>query len=388
MQQSRDRILTSHVGSLPRPDYLKPLILAKEDGKPVDGAAFDTAVARAVDELVVRQVAIGIDVVSDGEASKASYSTYIKDRLSGFGGPPGKGHAAKDLLEFIDYARWLVSIGGTVRRATGPTCNGPIAAGDGAPLRKDLANFARARAASRPLDAFLTAASPGVAAVFLANAYYPSHSAYLAALAEALRPEYEAIVAAGFVLQLDCPDLAMGRHLMFKALDTEAFRRQAAEHVEVLNAATAGIPPDRLRLHLCWGNYQGPHHHDIALEDILDIVLGSRAQALSIEGANPRHEHEWEVFLKHKLPEDRIVVPGVIDSVSNFIEHPRLVAQRICRYAELVGRERVIAGTDCGFATFAEQPGVHPDIAWAKLSALVEGAAIASERLWRRRGAA
>ena len=384
MQHSRDRILTTHVGSLPRPDYLRPLILAKEDGKPVDATAFDAAVSRAVDEWVARQVAIGIDVVSDGEASKASYSTYLKDRLTGFGGPPAKGHAAKDLLEFIDYARWLVSIGGTVKRATGPTCNGPLAVKDTAPLRRDLENFARARAAAKPVDAFMPAASPGVAALFMANAYYPSHSAYLAALADAQKTEYEAIVAAGFVLQLDCPDLAMGRHLMFKALDTAAFRQQAAEHIEVLNAATANIAPDRLRLHLCWGNYQGPHHHDIALEDILDIVLGSRAQAISVEGANPRHEHEWEVFLKHKLPDDRIVIPGVIDSVTNFIEHPRLVAQRICRYAELVGRERVIAGTDCGFATFAEQPGVHPDIAWAKLGALVEGAAIASDRLWRR----
>jgi len=382
MKTSTDRILTTHVGSLPRPDGFLKLLLAREAGEPVDGATFERACAEAVDDTVARQKEAGVDVVSDGEMSKPSYSTYMKDRLTGFGGFAARGHAAKDLLEFREYARRLVEIGGTERRVAGPACNGPVAVKDRAALERDLANFRRACDRAAPVDAFLTSASPGVASVFLQNQYYPSEDAYLEALSDAMRDEYEAVANAGFVLQIDCPDLAMGRHLAFKELDLPAFRKRAEKHVAVLNHATRNIAPERMRMHLCWGNYQGPHHHDVPLADILDIVLTARPQGISVEGANPRHEHEWEVFDRVKLPDDKVLIPGVIDSVSNFIEHPRLVCQRIVRYAERVGRERVIAGADCGFATFAGHPAVHPSIAWAKLATLAEGAKLASDELW------
>jgi 5-methyltetrahydropteroyltriglutamate--homocysteine methyltransferase len=282
----------------------------------------------------------------------------------------------------MDYARRLVQQGGTERSLQGPACDGPLSVRDEGPLRKDLANFQAAVADHDPTEGFLTASSPGVVSVFLQNLYYPDDDAYLDALAGILKPEYEAIVASGAVLQLDCPDLAMGRHIVHRKKSNAEFRMVAARHIEVLNAATADIPPEAMRIHLCWGNYQGPHHHDIPVSEILDLVYGARPHAIALEGANPRHEHEWEVFADHPLPEDKVVIPGVIDSTSNFIEHPKLVAQRIGRYAGQVGRERVIAGSDCGFATFAERPAVDPEIAWAKLASLVEGAAMASEQLW------
>uniref|UniRef100_UPI00261E4DA7 hypothetical protein n=1 Tax=uncultured Alcanivorax sp. TaxID=191215 RepID=UPI00261E4DA7 len=272
--------------------------------------------------------------------------------------------------------------GGTERSLQGPACDGPLSVRDDTVLQKDLANFSAAVKAHQPMEGFLTASSPGVVTVFLQNQYYPDHDAYLEALAEILKAEYEAIVASGAVLQLDCPDLAMGRHVVYRKKSVAEFRKIAARHIEVLNAATTDIPPESMRLHLCWGNYSGPHHHDIELSDILDLVYTARPHAISIEGANPRHGHEWTVFDRYPLPDGKIIIPGVIDSTSNFIEHPELVAQRICAYASKVGRERVIAGADCGFATFAERPAVDPDIAWAKLGALVEGAALASDRLW------
>ncbi|MEC9330523.1 MAG: cobalamin-independent methionine synthase II family protein [Pseudomonadota bacterium] len=382
MKTSTERILTTHVGSLPRPDDLIRMLHLKEKGEAYDQVQFDRCVAQSVDKIVARQVATKIDLVSDGEMSKISYATYLKDRLNGFNGTATENRAAADLVDFIGYARRLVEQGGTERSLQGPACDGPLSVRDAAPLQKDLANFTAAIRVHQPSEGFLTASSPGVVSVFLQNQYYPDDDAYLEALASILKEEYEAIVAAGVTLQLDCPDLAMGRHVVHRKKSVAEFRRVVAHHVEVLNAATANISPESMRIHLCWGNYQGPHHHDIDLSEILDLVYRARPHAISMEAANPRHEHEWAVFDKHPLPDEKIVIPGVIDSTSNFIEHPELVAQRICRYANKVGRERVIAGTDCGFATFAERPAVDPEIAWAKLDSLVEGAAVASRQLW------
>ena len=382
MKSSTERILTTHVGSLPRSDDLVRMLHLKEKGEAYDQAQFDRCVAQSVDKIVARQVAAKIDLVSDGEMSKISYATYLKDRLNGFNGTATENRAAADLVDFLGYARRLVEQGGTERSLQGPACDGPLSVRDAAPLQKDLTNFTAAIRAHQPTEGFLTASSPGVVSVFLQNQYYPDDDAYLEALAGILKEEYEAIVAAGVTLQLDCPDLAMGRHVVHRKKSVAEFRRVVAHHVEVLNAATANISPESMRIHLCWGNYQGPHHHDIDLSDILDLVYRARPHAISMEAANPRHEHEWAVFDKHPLPDEKIVIPGVIDSTSNFIEHPELVAQRICRYANKVGRERVIAGTDCGFATFAERPAVDPEIAWAKLASLVEGAAVASRQLW------
>ena len=386
MKTSTDRILTTHVGSLPRPDDLVALLHKKDRGEPYDEAEFDAIATKSVDDVVARQVKIGIDLVSDGEMSKISYATYLKDRLNGFDGTATENRAAADLLEFIDYARRLVEQGNrpstTLEGLQGPACDGPLSVRDEAPLQKDLANFKAAVGRHHPLEGFLTASSPGVVSVFLQNQYYPDDDAYLEALADILKDEYEAIVASGAVLQLDCPDLAMGRHIVHRKKSNSEFRKVAARHIDVLNAATANIPQESMRIHLCWGNYHGPHNHDIPVSEILDLVYGARPHAIALEGANPRHEHEWEVFDEHPLPDGKVVIPGVIDSTSNFIEHPKLIAQRIGRYAGKVGRERLIAGSDCGFATFAERPAVHPDIAWAKLAALVEGAEIASRELW------
>jgi 5-methyltetrahydropteroyltriglutamate--homocysteine methyltransferase len=382
MKTSTDRILTTHVGSLPRPDDLIGMLHLKDQGEAYDPAFFDKCVANAVDATVCRQVATGIDLVSDGEMSKISYATYLKDRLNGFDGAATENRVASDLVDYLAFARRLVEQGGTERSLKGPACDGPLSMRDDAPLKKDLANFSAAVTTHKPIGGFLTASSPGVVSVFLQNQYYPDDDAYLDALAEILKQEYQAIVASGVTLQLDCPDLAMGRHVAHQKKTVEEFRRVAARHIEVLNAATEKIPPESMRIHLCWGNYQGPHHHDIDLSDILDLVYSARPHAIALEGANPRHAHEWVVFEQHPLPDDKVVIPGVIDSTSNFIEHPKLVAERLCRYADQVGRERVIAGTDCGFATFAERPPVDPEIAWAKLATLVEGAAIASEQLW------
>ncbi|MCZ6558417.1 MAG: cobalamin-independent methionine synthase II family protein [SAR324 cluster bacterium] len=381
MKQSVDRILTTHTGSLPRPEDLLELILAKDAGETVDEAAFSSCIRRAVGGVVARQVEAGIDVVSDGEQSKISYATYVKDRMSGFGGE-GKPLTAKDLMEFREYSVGAVKRGLLYPLGVQPCCQGPIALKDTVALDTDLENFGAALEASNPHDTFMNAASPGVVAVFLDNAYYPSHEAYLEALAEVLKVEYEAITQAGFLLQIDSPDLAMGRHLKFAEQSVEEFRKIVALHIEILNHATAGIAPEQMRLHLCWGNYQGPLNWDVPLEDILDLVLRARPDGLSLEGANPRHEHEWEVLAHADIPERKILIPGVIDSTSNFIEHPALVAQRIGRYAGIVGRERVIASSDCGFGTFAKFPQIDPKIAWAKLQTLAEGARLASAQLW------
>jgi 5-methyltetrahydropteroyltriglutamate--homocysteine methyltransferase len=380
MKHSSERILVTHVGSLPRTAAVVDSLIRKERGEG-DGAEFERTMRQGVAEVVQRQAGTGIDVVSDGETSKISYSTYIKDRYSGYGGEHSPG-THLDLREHPEFRERMKAFLGP-RHEKRMKCVAPVELRDRSLLEQDIANFRAALAATAVAEGFLNAASPGVVALFMPNAYYPSHEAYIEALAEALRIEYEAIVTAGFLLQVDCPDLAMGRHTGFQELSEDAFVARAGLHAEALNHALRGLPADRIRIHLCWGNYEGPHDHDIALERVLPVVLGIRAQGISFEGANPRHEHEWAVWRDARLPEDRLLIPGVLDSCSNYVEHPELVAQRIERYAGIVGRERVLAGTDCGFSTFAGYAKVDGAIAWKKLRALAEGAAIASKRLWK-----
>ena len=384
MRRSTERILTTHTGSLPRPDDLVQLMWDKEDGRGVDQDRLAERVRSATAEIVRQQVEVGIDVVSDGEVSKPAYATYMKDRLTGFDGEGSLPRRA----EFDDYPEYfsrLLQDPGTSHLKT-PTCTGPVTLKDPDAVQRDIANFRAALddlGSARPVEAFMTAASPGVIAHFLQNEYYPSHEAYLAALADAMRPEYEAIAAAGFVLQLDCPDLAMIRHMGVNVdLTTEQFRAKAQTQVEALNQAVANIPPEQMRLHLCWGNYEGPHHLDIPLSEIIDIAFSARPSAISFEACNPRHDHEWTLFEDRKLPDRKVLIPGVIDSTNNYIEHPELVAQRITRYARLVGRENVMAGSDCGFGTAVGRARVDRKITWAKLATMADGARIASEALW------
>jgi 5-methyltetrahydropteroyltriglutamate--homocysteine methyltransferase len=380
MKVSHDRILTTHVGSLPRPDDAVALILRKERGESYDAGEFDRTMKRAVADIVAKQADLGIDVVSDGETSKIGYSTYIKDRLSGFGGEyQPKPHL--DIADYPEFRKRMTAFLGpqTFKRMC---CVGPVAWKDKDALTKDLANFKAALGAANVAEGFLNAASPGVVSAFLRNEYYPSHEAYITALAEALRPEYNAIVDAGFVLQVDCPDIAMSRHTGFQELSEPEFLKRTEFDVEALNHALSDVPASMVRLHVCWGNYEGPHDHDIPVEKVMPMIRKAKAQAISFEAANPRHEHEWVAWKNAELPDDRILIPGVIDSSTNYVEHPELVAQRIERYADAVGRERVIAGADCGFGTFAGYSKVDPGIAFKKLAALVEGAEIASKRLW------
>ena len=384
-----ERILTTHVGSLPRGQAVVDLLARKEGGEPYDAAAFDSTMAAAVCDVVARQRASGVDVVSDGEQSKPSYATYIKDRLSGFSGH-GKAMRGADLDEFPQYLARLMSRRGGAIKLARPCCTGPITVTDRAPLAADLRRFRAALDAAGIEQGFLNAASPGVIAVFQPDLYYRSPERYLGALAQAMRDEYRSIIEAGFILQIDCPDLAMARHLTFKHLGDEEFLRHAAAQVEALNDALAGLPADRMRMHLCWGNYEGPHHRDIALDKLFAIVMRAAPQALLFEAANPRHAHEWRVFAERKreIPDDKILIPGVVSSTSNYIEHPEWIAQRICTYADIVGRERVMAGSDCGFSTFAGDGMVDPDICYAKLRSMAEGAGLASQRLWARHTAA
>jgi 5-methyltetrahydropteroyltriglutamate--homocysteine methyltransferase len=381
MPHSVDRFLTTHTGSLPRPDDLIAMMYAKEEGKPVDREALTERIRSAVGEVVAKQRKAGIDIVNDGEMSKPSYATYVKDRLAGFGGTSNS-FVYQDLVEFPNMAKRVFGDPGRSRRKT-PACNGEIAVADPDAVRRDIANLKAAVGEGTAQRPFMTAASPGVISLFFRNDHYPSDSAYLAAISDAMRPEYEAIVAAGFDLQIDCPDLAMGRHIQYANLEVSEFRKRAAEHVEALNGALGRVPAERVRMHLCWGNYEGPHHCDVPLADIVDVVLTAKPAALSLEAANPRHAHEWAVFETTKLPEGKVLIPGVIESKSNFIEHPEVIANRIGNYAKLVGRENVIAGSDCGYGTWVGQAAVDPDIVWAKFAALTEGARIASGRFWR-----
>jgi 5-methyltetrahydropteroyltriglutamate--homocysteine methyltransferase len=379
MKLSTDRILTTHTGSLPRAPDLTTILEALDSGRMPDPGAFDARVRRAVGDIVRQQLEAGVDIVNDGEQGKVGYSTYVRHRLTGF-----DGQAAVPMR--ADWADFPEAAARGERRSTimRPTCNGPIEWKDRAAVQKDIANFKAAVEQAKPADAFMSAASPGVIAHFLKNEYYPSRDAYLARLADIMKEEYDSIHRAGFVLQIDCPDLAMSRHLAFPEISNAEFLKIAAANIEALNHALRDIPADRMRLHLCWGNYEGPHHRDIPLRELLPIALKAKPQALSFEGANPRHEHEWVVFREIRLPDDRVIIPGVLDSTTNFIEHLELVAQRLVRYAEIVGRERLIAGTDCGFATFARTVNqVEPEIAWAKLKTMAEGARLASQQLWK-----
>jgi len=380
MKRSTERFLTTHTGSLPRPDDLIRTMFAKEEGVPVDPASLASHVRAAVADVVRRQVNAGIDIVNDGEMSKPSYATYVKDRLTGFG---GASHPLqyRDLVDFPGMARRVFGDPGRARRRT-PACNGAITVRDRQAAPTDVANLRAALAGVSVVEGFMTAASPGVISLFFRNEHYPSQAKYLFAIAEAMRHEYETVARAGFVLQIDCPDLAMGRHIQYAQLSTDEFRTMARLHIDALNEALADVPPDQARLHLCWGNYEGPHHYDVPLGDILDIVFTARPSGLSFEAANPRHAHEWKLFERVKLPAGKLLIPGVIDSTTNFIEHPELVAERISRIARLVGRENVVAGTDCGFGTWVGQSAVDPDIVWAKLETLAEGARLASREFW------
>jgi 5-methyltetrahydropteroyltriglutamate--homocysteine methyltransferase len=380
MKTSQDRILSTHVGSLPRPPALREILLKKDQGEPHDKAELARQVRQAVVDIVRRQVAVGVDIVNDGEMSKPGYSTYIADRLTGFAGH----EPAKPRLDTRDHPNFLAAYErmtgvNTARRAV---CVGPIAWQDRAALTQDLDNLRLALGETRATEGFMTAAAPGLVPVFQTNRHYPSHEAYVQAIAAAMREEYEAIANAGLVLQLDCPDLAMARHTTFQELSESDFLKRAAFHVEVLNDALRNVPADRSRIHICWGNYEGPHDHDIDFAKVAPILIKAKPQALVVEAANPRHAHEWTVWQETKLPDDKILIPGVIDTSTNYVEHPELVAERICRFAEIVGRERVIAGTDCGFGTFAGFGKLDPDISFKKLGAMAQGAEIASKRLW------
>jgi 5-methyltetrahydropteroyltriglutamate--homocysteine methyltransferase len=394
MKTSTDRILTTHVGSLPRPPDLLELLAAKENGAAYDQAALDARVTRAVSDIVAQQIAAGIDSVSDGEQSKISYTFYVRHRLAGVGaaggadgGPPPRVGQHRDIADHPDFAERLrASRTGSqwFNAPVVPCCLGPVSYADRAPLDADLKNLGAAVSAQHPGEAFMNAASPGVLTKFVPDRFYKNEDAYVEALANALKEEYEAIHKAGFILQIDAPDLGSARHNQYQHLSDDEFLRIADRNIEAVNHATANIPPDRMRIHICWGNYEGPHTHDIPLAKMMAALVKARPQAVLYEAANPRHAHEWEDLRDAKIPDDKIMMPGCLDSTTNFVEHPKLIAQRICNVANIVGRERVIAGADCGFATFAAQQNmVVPSIAWAKLAALAEGARIASDRLWK-----
>ena len=373
-------IHTTHVGSLPRSAGLAEMLLKRDHGKDVDEAAFEALVSTEIENIVRAQVEAGVSIVSDGELGKVGYSTYVTSRLSGFGGHVDR-TPAKDLADLPDLREKLAAIMGSqtfVRAA----CIGPVRLVDSKPADDDIRRFTAAMGKEGgAVSGFMNAASPGLITAFQPNRHYPTHEAYLADLVDAMRPEYEAIVAAGFDLQIDAPDLAMAAHTGFQDLSEAQFLKRAMQNVEALNAATANIPAEKLRMHICWGNYEGPHDYDIALEKLMGIILKVRPTRLLFEAANPRHEHEWIVWRDAKLPEDKVLVPGVIDTCSNYVEHPELIAQRIERYVAIVGASRVIAGTDCGFGTFAGYGKIDPAVTWKKLRALREGADIAAGRV-------
>ena len=386
------RILTTHVGSLPRPERVVTQLFAQDSGLNHDPAEFDRVMSAEVDAVVRRQVEARVDVVSDGEMSKISYATYIRHRLTGFEIGEMPRATPADLDDFPEFKERLAKLGSTPKYHR-PICTGPIHVRDLSALHQDIANLKAACEAVRHTDgssqrAFMNSASPGVIAVFQPNKYYPNHEQYLLALADAMATEYEAIVAAGLDLQIDAPDLAMGRHIRFRDVDEREFLRNARLQVDALNHALRRVPAERVRMHVCWGNYEGPHHRDIGLDKILDVVLKARPATVLFEGANPRHAHEWEVWAEAgragRIPDHKVLAPGVLDTVNNFIEHPRLVAQRLLAYARIVGRERVMAATDCGFGTFAGFGAIHPPIAYAKLASMAEGARMASNELWGR----
>jgi 5-methyltetrahydropteroyltriglutamate--homocysteine methyltransferase len=382
MYLSTDRILTTHVGSLPRPQAVVDLLFKREAGETFDPSEFDCVMAAAVSETVRRQVETGIDIVSDGETAKVGYATYIKDRLTGFDGDNPR-LVALDLVDYPEFrSRMAVFAGKQMFKRR--SCVGNIRYVGTADLEKDIARFRAAMNQHFPIEGFLNAASPGVVSAFQPNRFYATHAEYVEAIGEAMRVEYEAIVNAGFVLQLDCPDLAMARHTGFQDLTESEFLKRAEHQVEVMNHALRNIPAESLRMHVCWGNYEGPHDRDIPLEKVIGIILKAKPAAIQFEASNPRHAHEWAVWKSARIPEDKILIPGLLTSTSNYVEHPELVAQRIGQFADIVGRERVIAGTDCGFGTFAGIGKMDAGISFKKLRALVEGAELASKPLWSR----
>ena len=380
MPLSTDRILTTHVGSLPRSQAVTYLLFQRESGQPYAAAEFDAVMAAAVATVVQRQAQTGIDIVSDGETSKIGYATYVRERLTGFAGDNPR-QVALDLQEYPDFRVRMALFAGkqSFKRAS---CVGPISYTGFKDLERDIANLGAATRGVAVRAAFLNAASPGVVSAFQPNVHFRSHAAYVEAIGEAMRVEYEAIVNAGLLLQLYCPDLAMARHTGFQDLSEAQFLARAEHQVEVLNHALRNVPAQSLRMHVCWGNYEGPHDHDIPLEKIIGIVLRAKPAAILFEASNPRHAHEWSVWQKTRIPGDKVLVPGLVTSTSNYVEHPELVAQRLLQFADIVGRERVLAGTDCGFGTFAGVGKMDAEISWKKLGALVEGAALASRRLW------
>ena len=381
MQRSANRILTTHAGSLPRPPDLVEMLRARDRGQPYDPAALEARVPEAVAEVVRKQIETGLDVISDGEMGRIGFAAYVKDRMEGFGGQWQRPRPA-DFRAFPEFARQAAQGDDSSWQIVTPTCIGPITYRDPAEIRRDTANLRAALDGNRPTEVFMTAPSAGIVTSFFDNRHYPSREAYIYAVADALKEEYRAITDAGFLLQIDAPDLGLCRHLDFADQSLEEFQAFVTQCIEALNHALAGIPPDRVRLHVCWGNSESPHVFDVPLRDILPILLRANVGALSVEAANPRHGHEWKVFRDVKLPDGMILIPGVIDTTTNFVEHPELVAERIVRYAELVGRENVIAGTDCGFGTAAGRVRVEPTVSWAKLGALVDGARLASQELW------
>jgi len=381
MSTGADRILTTHTGSLPRPDDLIRIMWAKGDGIPVDEEALAERVASAVQEMVDRQAAAGISIVNDGEMSKPSYATYVKDRLHGFGGESVQNYFFGDLVDYPRSAEIVAANPGR-RKRSAPACNAPISAQDEEAAALDMVNLTNSARDADVAGIFSSAASPGVVTIFFGNEYYKSDEEYVFAVAEAMRHEYEAIAEAGAYVQLDCPDLAMGRHSAYAQMDLDEYRKRVAMNIEALNHAVRNIPAEQLRMHLCWGNYPGPHHCDVAMGEIIDLVWKAKPSTILFEAANPRHAHEWTLFETVKVPDDKILCPGCIEPQSNYIEHPELVAQRIERYARLVGRDRVMAGVDCGFSVHVGMQGIDPDVAWGKLASLAEGAAIATERLW------
>ena len=382
MQAHSQRLLTTHVGSLPRPEHVVTQLFAQDSGLNHNPAEFERVMGEEVTAVVGQQVQAQVDVVSDGEMSKISYATYIKDRFTGFDGDSLR-RTPSDLLDFPSFMKRLSGGGGTptYRR---PCCVGPIKVKTLQPLADDIAHVKAAAAKHGAAEVFMNSASPGVISLFQPNQHYVDDDAYLEALAQAMAHEYKAIVDAGLLLQLDSPDLGLGRHMMYRELDEAAYFKRIEQHVEALNASLVGIPADRIRMHVCWGNYEGPHHKDVGLEKILPIVMKAKPQALLFETSNPRHAHEWAVIrdMKSIIPDDKILIPGVLDSTTNFIEHPQLVAQRLGNFVDTVGRERVIAGTDCGFGTFAGFGVVDAEIVYAKFEAMAEGARIATEKYW------
>lgn len=377
---THDRFLTTHVGSLPRSEELIRIMFAREDGIPLDPVALEDKIAEAVAGVAARQIEAGIDIINDGEMSKPSYATYVKDRLNGFGGT-GNSFTFADIEAYPNTKARVFADPGRKHRRT-PACNGPVSMRDVEAPRRDARRLKEAARGARPAGMFLSSASPGVTSFFFRNDFYPRREDYVFAIAEALRHEYEAIVNAGMMLQVDCPDLAMGRHTQFAGLDLNGFREQMELNVEALNRALVHIPADQVRMHLCWGNYPGPHHCDVPLADIVDIVWKAKPHALLFEAANPRHAHEWTVFEHVKVPDGKLLIPGVIECQSNYIEHPEIVAQRIGRYAHLVGRDNLMAAVDCGFSIHVGSGGVDPDVVWAKLASLAQGAAIATKKFW------